>query len=94
MVHYRQSIRPLFHGLTPISFHKPCAAYDIEARNNQWPWRNGLPGPVEDFAWGWLTDTNEQLGRPVDVISGPDGTLYVTDDSTGVIYRITYAGDE
>lgn len=58
------------------------------------PVANGLPGSVEDFAWGWLTDTNEQLGRPVDVISSPDGTLYVTDDSTGVIYRITYAGDE
>lgn len=28
-------------------------------------------------------------GRVVDVIPGPDGSLYVTDDQAGAVYRIT-----
>ncbi len=47
-------------------------------------------GPVQDFATGWLLNTNEALGRPVGLAIGPDGTLYVSDDKGGVIYRITY----
>jgi glucose/arabinose dehydrogenase len=27
--------------------------------------------------------------RPVDILEAPDGSLYVTDDYTGAIYRIT-----
>lgn len=30
------------------------------------------------------------IGRPVGVAKGPDGALYVSDDFTGSIYRITY----
>ena len=29
-------------------------------------------------------------GRPVDITEGPDGTLYITDDFSGAIWRITY----
>ncbi len=47
------------------------------------------PRKVSDFATGWLNN-NQAWGRPVDVITGPDGALYVTDDRTGYIYRITY----
>jgi glucose/arabinose dehydrogenase len=51
---------------------------------------NGVtPVEVVDFATGWLNN-NEAWGRPVDVITGPDGTLYVSDDRTDVIYRISY----
>jgi glucose/arabinose dehydrogenase len=52
------------------------------------------PIEVLDFATGWLnineTGQNEAWGRPVDVITGPDGALYVSDDRAGVIYRIKY----
>jgi glucose/arabinose dehydrogenase len=27
-------------------------------------------------------------GRPVDAVPGPDGALYVSDDSAGAIYRL------
>jgi glucose/arabinose dehydrogenase len=47
------------------------------------------PVEVVDFATGWLNN-NEAWGRPVDVISGPDGALYVSDDRAGYIYRISY----
>ena len=46
------------------------------------------PQPL-DFAVGWLDPkTDEASGRPVDVIVGSDGALYVSDDKGGFIYRI------
>ena len=46
----------------------------------------------EPFAEGWLR--NEQVsGRPVDLIVKDDGSLLVSDDYTGKIYRISYRGD-
>ena len=55
---------------------------------------NGQPtGQVEDFLTGWLsTSDGSSWGRPVDVSVGPDGALYVSDDTLGVIYRVTYSG--
>ena len=41
------------------------------------------------FADGWLQDGNA-WGRPVDVQVMPDGSLLVSDDQAGVLYRITY----
>ena len=48
-------------------------------------------GPVEDFAVGWLEGGNS-WGRPVDVLTAPDGSLLVSDDAGGRIYRLYYAG--
>jgi glucose/arabinose dehydrogenase len=44
---------------------------------------------VTDFAAGWLKDGNV-LGRPVDIIVADDGSLFVSDDNAGKIYRISY----
>jgi glucose/arabinose dehydrogenase len=49
-------------------------------------------GLVEDFATGWLVG-GSSWGRPVDVLTGPDGSLFVSDDSGGRIYRIFYVGN-
>jgi glucose/arabinose dehydrogenase len=49
------------------------------------------PVEVVDFATGWMNN-NQAWGRPVDVIVGPDGALYVSDDRAGYIYRIHYKG--
>jgi glucose/arabinose dehydrogenase len=51
--------------------------------------KDGKPAGVEDFATGWLRD-GRVLGRPVDLIVGHDGALYLSDDSAGQIDRITY----
>ncbi|HYE22267.1 MAG TPA: PQQ-dependent sugar dehydrogenase [Verrucomicrobiae bacterium] len=44
---------------------------------------------TEDFITGWLTKEGV-LGRPVDVMIFDGGTMYVSDDKAGVIYKITY----
>jgi glucose/arabinose dehydrogenase len=44
----------------------------------------------EPFAEGWLKG-DAVSGRPVDVLVMPDGSLLVSDDYGGVIYRITYS---
>jgi glucose/arabinose dehydrogenase len=41
------------------------------------------------FAQGWLQQ-DQAWGRPVDVELMPDGSLLVSDDKAGVIYRISY----
>ncbi len=46
---------------------------------------------MEPFAEGWLDETTgEYLGRPVDVAQLKDGSLLVSDDLAGAIYRISY----
>jgi glucose/arabinose dehydrogenase len=53
------------------------------------PFENGTPGAVRDFAVGWLVG-DVAWGRPVDVITAPDGGLFVSDDGSGRIYQILY----
>jgi glucose/arabinose dehydrogenase len=47
-------------------------------------------GPVRDFATGWLRGT-QALSRPVGLAVAPDGSLMVSDDKGGHIYRMTYS---
>lgn len=44
----------------------------------------------EPFAEGWMTEQGTYLGRPADVAQYVDGSLLVSDDKAGVIYRITH----
>ncbi|MFE0752938.1 PQQ-dependent sugar dehydrogenase [Inquilinus sp. NPDC058860] len=53
---------------------------------------DGSAGATEVFAEGWLADTGEYFGRPVDVAQLPDGSLLVSDDFAGAIYRIWHEG--
>jgi glucose/arabinose dehydrogenase len=52
---------------------------------------NGRPTKYEDFLTGFL-DGNTAWGRPVHPLTGPDGSLYLSDDEAGAVYKITYAG--
>ncbi|MEM9222258.1 MAG: PQQ-dependent sugar dehydrogenase [Pseudomonadota bacterium] len=45
---------------------------------------------TEPFAEGWLDENGEYLGRPVDVSELPDGSILVSDDLAGALYRISY----
>jgi glucose/arabinose dehydrogenase len=54
---------------------------------------DGSADKAEVFADGWLDpETQQYRGRPVDVANLPDGSLLVSDDFAGAIYRISYAG--
>ena len=82
-----------------IAFHgswnrapEPQAGYCVIFQ----PFKNGMPdGNWEVFADGFA-GTEEQkasghaVHRPCGLAQGPDGSLYVTDDVKGTIYKITY----
>jgi glucose/arabinose dehydrogenase len=44
----------------------------------------------EPFLTGFLED-NKYVGRPVDVVVMKDGSLLVSDDFNGAVYRVSYA---
>lgn len=53
---------------------------------------NGKLAKAVPFAEGWLQTDGTVTGRPVDVQLMPDGSMLVSDDYKGVIYRISYKG--
>jgi glucose/arabinose dehydrogenase len=61
------------------------------------PFKNGKPtGEWEVFADGFsgkevVTSTRSAEHRPCGLAQAPDGSLYVSDDSKGFIYKITYS---
>jgi glucose/arabinose dehydrogenase len=57
------------------------------------PIQNGrATGEYQDFLTGFVTSSGEVWGRPVGVTTGTDGSLYVTDDGSGSIWRVSYMG--
>jgi glucose/arabinose dehydrogenase len=83
-----------YHGALFIAFHGswnrsvPTGYKVVYA-----PMDEGTPGTVQDFAVGWLLENGNDWGRPVDVVTGADGSLFISDDSGGRIYRVFYAGE-
>lgn len=58
------------------------------------PMQNGQPaGGYDDFVVGWSTDETSRnvWGRPVGLLVLADGSLLISDDGAGVIWRVTYA---
>jgi glucose/arabinose dehydrogenase len=51
---------------------------------------DGTADKTEPFAEGWLAASGEYLGRPVDIAQLADGSLLVSDDLVGAVYRISY----
>ena len=56
-----------------------------------WPDGKGGIGETEVFLSG-LVENNQYLGRPADVMVMKDGSMLVSDDHNGAIYRVSYAG--
>ena len=55
---------------------------------------DGTADKTEVFADGWLdSDTGLYRGRPVDVAMMKDGSMLISDDFAGALYRVTYVGD-
>jgi glucose/arabinose dehydrogenase len=54
----------------------------------------GNAAGTEVFADGWLNkDTGEYRGRPMDIAFLADGSMLVSDDFAGAIWRIAYVGE-
>ena len=49
------------------------------------------PVSAMDFATGWQADDGSRWGRPAGITVAPDGSLIVSDDQAGLLYRISYA---
>ena len=56
---------------------------------------DGTADKTEVFAEGWLdAETGLFRGRPVDVAMMKDGSMLISDDFAGALYRVTYVGNE
>jgi glucose/arabinose dehydrogenase len=54
-----------------------------------WDAKKGTLLPSQTLVSGFQDEDGERWGRPVDVVPGPEGSLYVSDDTAGAIYRLT-----
>lgn len=52
--------------------------------------KDGKAIAEQAFISGWLTAEGKVLGRPVDILTLQDGSLLISDDQLGVIYKVTY----
>lgn len=62
------------------------------------PFKDGKPnGEYEVFASGFagrqnITNPNQAMYRPCGLAQGPDGSLYVSDDVKGLVWKISFSG--
>jgi len=86
---YQNSIYIAFHGSWNRSVPTGYKIVRVKLDDKGQP-----QGGAQDFITGWLapgeTKKGRWMGRPVGIVFGSDGTMYVSDDSGGVIYRVTY----
>jgi glucose/arabinose dehydrogenase len=67
----------------------PRAGYEVI----RIPLENGkATGVYEDFITGFVTKDGQVWGRPVGVTVGQDGSLFVTDDGSKSVWRVSYVG--
>ena len=87
---YRNNIFVAFHGSWNRSVPTGYKVVRVKIDDQGQP-----VGGAEDFITGWLapgeTKKGRWMGRPVGIVFGGDGAMYLSDDAGGVIYRITYA---
>jgi glucose/arabinose dehydrogenase len=56
-----------------------------------WNASTGTLEPAVVLVGGFENPDHSYWGRPVDAVPGPDGALYISDDTAGAIYRVTPA---
>lgn len=83
---YRGAMFVALHGSSPTARKERIPGSVVRV-----VFKDGKPAGVEDFVTGWMKD-GQVFGRPAGLITGADGALYISDDSKGFIYRVTYEG--
>jgi glucose/arabinose dehydrogenase len=81
---YRSALYIALHGSWNRSVPTGYKVVRVPLNNGQ------VAGPPQDFITGWLQADGKVTGRPVGVTVAPDGTLFVSDDTFGLIYHIWY----
>lgn len=93
--HYKNGAFIAFHGST-IRAPYPQAGYFVCFVR----FKNGAPtGPWEVFADGFaerdtIVNPSDAAHRPVGLAMGPDGSLYISDEVKGKIWRIMFKGNK
>jgi glucose/arabinose dehydrogenase len=86
---YRNNIFVAFHGSWNRSVPTGYKVVRVKLDDKGQP-----VGGAQDFITGWLapgeTKKGRWMGRPVGIAFGSDGSMYLSDDAGGKIYRITW----
>ncbi len=91
MAFYTGSKFPGYQGDAFVAFHGswnrsvPTGAKVVRVRM-----QNGKAVSSEDFVTGWQLGNGSRWGRPVAPLALPDGSLLISDDSGGRVWRVTY----
>jgi glucose/arabinose dehydrogenase len=56
--------------------------------------KDGTVKSSEPFITGFLQPDNNYVGRPVDVMNMPDGSVLISDDWNGAVYRVSYGANK
>ncbi|HEV2382251.1 MAG TPA: PQQ-dependent sugar dehydrogenase [Terriglobia bacterium] len=100
------SLGMTFYPTSKMNFPAEYDGDGFAAENGSWnrairggyeviriPMVNGkASGEYEDFLTGFVTADGRVWGRPVGVAADHDGALYVTDDGSRSVWRVTYTG--
>ena len=86
---YRNNLFVAFHGSWNRSVPTGYKVVRVKLDDKGQP-----QGGAQDFITGWLapgeTKKGRWMGRPVGIVFGSDGSMYLSDDAGGVIYRVTW----
>ncbi|MGB9489477.1 MAG: PQQ-dependent sugar dehydrogenase [Terriglobales bacterium] len=86
---YRNNIFVAFHGSWNRSVPTGYKVVRVKLDDKSQP-----VGGAQDFITGWLapgeTKKGHWMGRPVGIAFAADGSMYLSDDAGGVIYRVTW----
>lgn len=86
-VHYRGNIFAGEHGSWNRSQRTGYKVIMVPVKPD-----GSADGSYEDFMTGFVTPEGRVWGRPVGVTVGKNGELFVTDDGSNSIWRVTYPG--
>jgi len=54
---------------------------------------DGTVKTIKPFLEGFIQNNN-YIGRPVDILQMPDGSLLISDDHNGAVYRLSYSSSQ
>ena len=80
---YQGDLFIAFHGSWNSTYKKGYKVMRVH-------FANGQPVSASDFVTGFLQPDEKVWGRPVDIITGSDGQMYLTDDFGGRVFRVSH----